>query len=194
MPVMMGETVVVYASRVLSKAERRYCVTRRELLAVVTFLQHFRPYLLGRHFVVWTDHGSLNWLCNFKTPENQLARWLERMQEYDFDIVHRPGWKHSNADALSHVPCKQCGRESHAESEESKAAIAIVRPPQEVILGLSQRDLREAQLADPNLGEILKAKEAGKDTPPWTPQGQAMEIKRLIQLWNQLRVKDGLLW
>ena len=53
------ETVVAYASQVLIKAERRYCVTRRELLAVVTFLQHFRPCLLGRHFVIQTDHGSL---------------------------------------------------------------------------------------------------------------------------------------
>ena len=35
------ETVIAYASRVLSKAERGYCVTRRELLAVVTFLQQF---------------------------------------------------------------------------------------------------------------------------------------------------------
>ena len=113
------ETVVAYASRVLSKAERSYCVTRRELLAVVTFLQHFRPYLLGRHFVVRTDHGSLTWLRNFKNPENQLARWLERMQEYDFDIVHRPGRKHGNADALSRVPCKQCGRQNRRETSSS---------------------------------------------------------------------------
>ena len=53
------EIVIAYASRVLSKAERGYCVTQKELLAVVTFLQQFRAYLLGRHFMVRTDRGSL---------------------------------------------------------------------------------------------------------------------------------------
>ena len=77
--------------------------------------------------MVWTDHGSLTWLCNFKNPENQLARWLERMQEYDFKTVHRAGRKHCNADVLSRVLCKKCGQESHAESEDSSATIAAVR-------------------------------------------------------------------
>ena len=58
--------VITYASTLLSKPERRYCVTRRELLAVVTFTQHFRHFLMGRHFTVRTDHGSLTWLKNFK--------------------------------------------------------------------------------------------------------------------------------
>jgi hypothetical protein len=107
------ERVVAYASRTLSKPERRYCVTRRELLAVVYFTRHFRPYLLGRHFTLRTDHGSLTWLWNFREPEGQLARWLERLQEYDFRIVHRPGRKHGNADGLSRSPCPQCGRDSH---------------------------------------------------------------------------------
>ena len=43
-----AERVIAYASRSLSRQEQRYCVTRRELLAVVEFTHHFRPYLLGR--------------------------------------------------------------------------------------------------------------------------------------------------
>ena len=106
-----SERVIAYASRVLTKPERRYCVTRRELLAVVSFVQHFRPYLLGKHFLLWTDHGSLTWLSNFKEPEGLLARWLERLQEYNFTIAYLPG-KKQNPDSLSRRPCTHCGRES----------------------------------------------------------------------------------
>ena len=96
-----SEAVIAYASRVLTRPERRYCVTRKELLAVVTFIQHFRSYLLGCEFQLRTDHGSLTWLANFKEPEGQLARWLERLQEFLFHLVHRPGKRHRNADSLS---------------------------------------------------------------------------------------------
>ena len=68
-----NECVIAYASQTLSKTERQYCVTRRELLAVVTFTQHFRPYLLGRQFTLRTDHGSLTWLQSFKEPEGRSA-------------------------------------------------------------------------------------------------------------------------
>ena len=96
-----SEYVIAYGSRSLSRQEQRYCVTRRELLAVVEFVQHFRQYLLGREFTLRTDHGSLVWLKNFKEPEGQLARWLERLAEYNFTVVHRRGSQHNNADALS---------------------------------------------------------------------------------------------
>lgn len=103
------ERVVAYASKVFSKTERRYCVTRKELFAVVTFIKHFRHFLYGRKFLVRTDHSSLRWLLRFKDPEGQLARWLEVISPYDMEIEHRAGRLHGNADGLSRVPCTQCG-------------------------------------------------------------------------------------
>uniref|UniRef100_A0A3B1IQI2 Gypsy retrotransposon integrase-like protein 1 n=1 Tax=Astyanax mexicanus TaxID=7994 RepID=A0A3B1IQI2_ASTMX len=101
-----AERVLAYGSRRLSSTEQNYCTTRRELLAVVEFTRHFRQYLLGRPFIVRSDHSSLRWLVNIKEPEGQLARWLEKLAEYDFQVVHRPGHHHQNADVMSRRPCR----------------------------------------------------------------------------------------
>ena len=93
--------VVAYASRTLTKAERRYCTTRCEMLALVWAIRYFRPYLYGRPFLARTDHSSLKWLQSFKEPEGQVARWLQILAEFHFTVEHRPGKKHGNADALS---------------------------------------------------------------------------------------------
>ena len=74
---------------------------RKELLAVVTFLNHFQQYLIGAKFVIRTDHGALTWLQNLKSLEGQLAWWLEKFQEFEFLIIHCLGRKHSNADGFS---------------------------------------------------------------------------------------------
>jgi len=63
----------MWSPMLVGYSERNYCVTHKELLAVVTFLQHFHQYLLGREFTVHTNHGALTWLQQFKTPEGQLA-------------------------------------------------------------------------------------------------------------------------
>ena len=103
-----SERVIAYASQALSSVQRRYCTTRKELLALVTFMNHFRFYLLGRHFIVRTDHNSLIWLMRFKNIEGQLARWLESLSQFDFKITHRPGRYHSNADGLSRMSSEEC--------------------------------------------------------------------------------------
>ena len=45
------ERPIAHTSKSLTKAQRQYSVTRKELLAVVYFVQYFRHYLLGRDFV-----------------------------------------------------------------------------------------------------------------------------------------------
>ena len=56
------EKVIAYAGRTLSKNEVNYCVTRKALLAIVHFTKLFRQYLLGRQFIIRTDHAALSWL------------------------------------------------------------------------------------------------------------------------------------
>ena len=185
------EHVVAYGSRLLNKAERRYCVTRRELLAVVTFCRQFRPYLMCRHFVLRTDHGSLSWLQNIREPEGQLARWLEQLQELDFKIVHRRGKKHTNADALSRRPCDQCGRNNHDQTNcEVTIATTSVQPPQQ---GEPIEKLRETQLADPVLGPLLRGKETGHKPSAMEVGNASRYTRRLLQIWDQLKVLDGIL-
>ena len=122
--------VIAYFSP-LSAQERHYCVTRRELLAVVKAIKHFHAYLYGRMFVNRTDHSALRWLLNFRHPEDQIARWIESLQQYNFTIEHRPGARHGNADALSRRPCwrdtcKHCER---LESQEDLKASMEQVPP-----------------------------------------------------------------
>ena len=189
------ECVIAYASRMLTKAERRYCVTRKELLAVVTFVHHFRHYLLGQQFTLRTDHGSLTWLKNFKHPEGQLARWLERLEEYNFTVVHRPGRKHCNADALSRLPCRQCGREPDPTGEND---VRIVTTPsqsdQTSLGGRTNSEIRQLQLQDATIGPLLLAKEADQRPSQHTASSQSPAYRKLVQLWDQLIVTNGLLW
>eukprot|EP00731_Ephydatia_muelleri_P024875 Em0016g1146a len=156
-----SECVIAYASRSLSRQEQRYCVTRRELLAVVEFVKHFREYLLGRRFTLRTDHGSLVWLKNFKEPEGQLARWLERLEEYDFTVVHRQGSLHNNADALSRIPCRQCGRSSHSKVvPEGSALVGVVNSlPFQTY---TAEQMRQFQSVDPIIGPVYNAVSLGE--------------------------------
>ena len=99
------ERPIVYASKSLTKPQRNYCTTRKELLAVVTFVQMWKQYLLGRHFLIRSDHSSLRWLVSFKNPEGQIARWIEVLSHFDYKLEHRSGISHRNADGLSRIPC-----------------------------------------------------------------------------------------
>lgn len=162
------EIVLSYGSRTLNRAERNYCVTRRELLGVVFGLKKFRHYLLGRNVLVRTDHAALKWVMAFKEPEGQVARWLQIMDTYDFTIEHRPGRLHGNADGLSRIPCRQCGRSDGEEGEVPAAVRMITRAGSadpEVAEGIRQgwtKDQRE----DPVVGRVYQWVQDQTTPPP----------------------------
>ena len=96
------EQVIAYGGKALSKEEKKYCTSEKELLAVVKGVQAYRPYLVGAKFTVYTDHRALVWLKSAKHT-GRLERWALKLQEYNYDIIHRPGKSNYVADALSRL-------------------------------------------------------------------------------------------
>ncbi|VDI53522.1 Hypothetical predicted protein [Mytilus galloprovincialis] len=105
------ERVIAYMSKSMNIHEQAYCVTRKELLAVIIALKTFHHYLYGQEVLLRTDNAAVSWMKNLKKPTGQTARWLEELGTYNLTVTHRAGRKHSNADALSRRPCKSCERQ-----------------------------------------------------------------------------------
>lgn len=100
------ERPICYASRQLNKSEMNYSATELELLAVVWAVKYFRCYLTGVHFALVTDHSAIKWLLSLKDSTSRLTRWALKLQQYNYTVVHKPGKKHLNADALSRAVLK----------------------------------------------------------------------------------------
>lgn len=183
------ERVIAYASRALNKSERNYCITEQELLAVVYFVQYFRQYLLGRKFVVRSDHQALVWLYSLKEPSGKVARWLEILAQFDFVIEYRAGAKQGHCDALSRCqnpqdcdcpdidnsepfkcgPCRKCQR--RADTMQATINIScmdekVVQPPGE--------QHHESKGAD----EVARALTASDDQMPGPSSDQSTKHQK----------------
>ena len=191
------ERVIAYASRSLNDHEKNYCTTRLEMLALVTYVDYFRYYLLGRRFRLRTDHHSLTWLMTFKEPQGQVARWLERLQEYNFEVEHRAGRSHGNADAMSRKPrryhgdCPSCGQLPKPQSQVSTVDSSAQKRSE---ISWAADGIVEAQLEDPDVGLVLR----------WLSQNKVKPTKQELQpmshttraVWAQfelLQLQDGVL-
>ena len=182
--------VIAYGSRTLNKHERNYCVTRRELLAVVHFLKYYRHYIYGRKVLVRSDHGALRWLINFRDPEGQLARWLEVLSSYDLELVHRPGLKHGNADSLSRRPCRQCGRQEGRQVSHYVPDTATANPEPS-----SQEESLEASAAGAGNSESIAEydNQANYDSPTGEPVNTAGKVRtvRVSQTLTLAEIREA---
>jgi hypothetical protein len=112
-PVVGGEAmerVISYDSRSLSPAEKNYSASELEALAVVYASEQYRPYLLGRHFDLCTDHTALKYMFSNHTNNGRIARWALQLQQFDFSVQYRPG-KLNHADYLSRAPVGEAPRD-----------------------------------------------------------------------------------
>ncbi len=101
------EKVIVYASKALTVAQRKFHPMEGECYALIWGILHFRQYLHRTHFTLRTDHKALEWLATVSDAHGKRGRWIDMLQDFSFKIVHRPGMRHANADALSRNPVGQ---------------------------------------------------------------------------------------
>ncbi len=139
---------------------------------------HFHHYLYGRHILIRTDHAALRWLLSFRHPEGQLARWIGRLQEYDFVIQYRPGAQHANADALSrrpclHTSCRSCDRQETRERDVCQRERAPVEPPPSADI---LRDIPgEAPVSQPIARGVQAQQEVTSDSATTPEDSQTLE-------------------
>jgi hypothetical protein len=155
------ERPLSFASRILNKAEKNYSTTHKELLAVVFGTQLHRCYLYGRKFKILTDHAALKWLITVKNHQcARLIRWVLKFAEYEFEIEHKPGKKHVNADSLSrHI----------ASMRPDDATLKEMSDLTEV--GLTREIVLEEQRKVPLVVEgVTNTGEEGEDNPSITVQ------------------------
>jgi len=99
--------LIAFTSHILSKAEKRYSTTEREGLAMVCALQKYWHYFLGGHFKMYGDHSTLKYLVNKPVLGEQIYRWLLLFQEYDFEVVLKPGGLNVGPDHLLHIETRE---------------------------------------------------------------------------------------
>jgi transposase InsO family protein len=97
-----GLQPVAYRSRKLTPAEVNYDTREKEFLALVDACSYWRHYLHSDlPFRLLSDHDSLKYHKTMPNLSGRLARWVEKMAEFEYTIEHIPGAKNVVADALS---------------------------------------------------------------------------------------------
>lgn len=98
---MQGKRPMAYFSKSFQGRNLLLSTYEKELMALVSCIQKWRHYLLGRHFVVRTDHSSLKYLWDQKLTTSAQHKWLIKLTGFDFHRDYENGVDNCVVDALS---------------------------------------------------------------------------------------------
>jgi hypothetical protein len=93
--------VVCYESKKLNEHEQNYATHDLELSAIVHALKMWRHYLLGRRFILMTDHFGMKYFFNHPRLNASKSKWKVLIAEFDFEIKNIKGKENKVVDALS---------------------------------------------------------------------------------------------
>ena len=178
---------IAFMSRKLTPAESRYAQIEREALAVVFGVTKFRQYLLGREFIVVTDHRPLlKLLGNHEDvptlASNRIKKWALQLAAYDYEMQYLAGKENVHADFLSRQPMQ-----SVSPSEEETVTVQVLLIENDSIIKAAV--VRAESAKDSVLAKVIR----------YTVNGWPAEIEEDLKAYASKRMElsvenDILLW
>ncbi|MES9902836.1 MAG: reverse transcriptase domain-containing protein [Sedimenticola sp.] len=182
------ERVIGYASSSLTNAGRNWSTFDKEFWAVVWGVRHFRPYLCGRKFQIYTDHKPL---LNIKSithdsdSTGRRTRWSIELSSYDFEIMYKKGEENTNADCLSRIPVQE-----HVYSRECNVEVSASSAMENE--GDMPIDMVSEQNKDPTL--LMLKDHLIKKTQPVDLNRETPNVRCLWRQKEDLLIRDGILY
>ncbi|KAL4132494.1 hypothetical protein QTP88_009633 [Uroleucon formosanum] len=163
--------LVYYISKKLTETKTKYHSGKLELMAVIWAVNKWRNFLLGIKF---TDCQTLVYLRAHRAMRSQVARWHDLLQEYEYDIQHRPGTKMAHVDALSRAPVTESGGSTLDDVLTDRLDVCVT-------MGQEKRVLM-AQTADVDINAIIEILKNPEDerTKSEKAQVQGFELQGYI--------------
>lgn len=190
-----AQRIISFASKTLSKTERRYAQTQREALAVVWATEHFYYYLLGQKFTICTDAQGISYIFDRKgeAPRRIMRRaegWAMRLDAFDYKISFIPG-KENIADPPSRL-CTGPDEEYIEGEAPCEIAEIVADQPEEISFGddyLPPLEIAYHTAKDEELRAVMKAMETGD----WSKDlGQFKTIEDELHEANGILMRMGL--
>lgn len=151
----------------MSPAEQNYNIYKKELMAIVKALKHWKIYLQGAKYpvIIHTDHMNLRTFTTTKVLDNRrLARWAEELASFDLVIKYVQGKDNARADALSRMP----GYENDKVYEDT----ALLRQLDngDMVPVVREAAILETEISQPWLERLQKAQTECKGAMTWATE------------------------
>ena len=183
------EQPIAYISRTLTPAEKHYSQLEKEALAIIFAVKKFHRYLLGRHFVIESDHQPLKTLFGESNriphmASSRIVRWAIILSAYDYTIKHKSGKYLGNADALSRLPSPVTTQHDCVPADVTCVIDHLSSTSTSAV------NIKEWTAKDPTLSCVHCFLLSG-----WPAQQLSKEFQPYVSRKNELSILDGcILW